>query len=91
MTEAGYKCIEIAKQNGSWTILDDVEELILPLDLKTAFSNNLAAEAHYMTLSKSMKKVLLQWLVLAKRSETRLRRIKEIVALAEEKKLPKIF
>jgi len=25
MQEAGYKSIEIAKENGSWTILDEVE------------------------------------------------------------------
>jgi uncharacterized protein YdeI (YjbR/CyaY-like superfamily) len=28
MTDAGFTSIEIAKQNGSWTILDEVEELI---------------------------------------------------------------
>lgn len=28
MIQAGYESIERAKQNGSWTILDDVEELI---------------------------------------------------------------
>src|SRR5690606_6945779 len=37
MTDAGYKSIEIAKENGSWTILDEVEELIVPDDLEEAF------------------------------------------------------
>jgi uncharacterized protein YdeI (YjbR/CyaY-like superfamily) len=37
MTKAGYKSIEIAKQNGYWTILDEVEELIIPNDLEIAF------------------------------------------------------
>ena len=30
MEEAGYKSIELAKLNGSWRILDEVEELIIP-------------------------------------------------------------
>jgi uncharacterized protein YdeI (YjbR/CyaY-like superfamily) len=30
MTDAGYKSIETAKQNGSWAILDEVEALIIP-------------------------------------------------------------
>jgi uncharacterized protein YdeI (YjbR/CyaY-like superfamily) len=91
MTEAGYTCIENAKKNGSWTILDEVEELLLPLDLDTAFANNRVAKDYYLNLSKSTRKGILQWVVLAKRSETRLRRITEIVALAEQKQVPKIF
>jgi uncharacterized protein YdeI (YjbR/CyaY-like superfamily) len=30
MAEAGLQCIEVAKQNGSWIILDDVEMLVIP-------------------------------------------------------------
>ena len=26
MTEAGLQCVDIAKQNGSWTILDAIED-----------------------------------------------------------------
>ena len=37
MTESGFKSIEIAKQNGSWNILDEVEELIIPKDLIKEF------------------------------------------------------
>ena len=91
MTEAGYKCIETAKQNGSWTLLDEVEELIIPLDLENAFANHPGARDHFLSLSKSIKKAILQWVVLAKRPETRLRRITEIVALAEQKQKPRIF
>lgn len=91
MTDVGYSCIETAKQNGSWTILDEVEELIIPLDLETALANSPGAKEYYLGLSKSVKKAILQWIVLAKRSETRLKRITEIVALAEQKKKPGIF
>jgi uncharacterized protein YdeI (YjbR/CyaY-like superfamily) len=37
MTQAGYESIETAKQNGSWIILDDVEELKIPKDLEQEF------------------------------------------------------
>ncbi len=30
MTEDGFECIEKAKQNSSLTVLDEVEELIIP-------------------------------------------------------------
>lgn len=91
MTEAGYISVETAKQNGSWTILDEVEELVVPLDLETAFANNPDARDYYLSLSKSIRKAILQWVVLAKRSETRIRRITEIVALAEQEQKPRTF
>ena len=91
MTEAGYISIEIAKQNGSWTILDAVEELIIPEDLETALKVKSDAMDYFLSLSKSVKKAMLQWLVLAKRDETRQKRIAEIVELAVKKQKPKQF
>lgn len=35
MTEEGSASIETAKQNGSWTILDEVEELIISADFRS--------------------------------------------------------
>jgi uncharacterized protein YdeI (YjbR/CyaY-like superfamily) len=37
MQKEVYKNIELAKENGSWTILDGVEALIIPEDLKEEF------------------------------------------------------
>lgn len=91
MTEAGYKSIEIAKQNGSWIILDAVEALIIPEDLESAFSEHPGSKAYFLSLSKTIKKMMLQWIVFAKRPETRQKRIKEIAVLAEQKKKPKSF
>ena len=89
MTEAGYKSIEIAKQNGSWTLLDEVEEFIIPKDLDAEFARRPGAKDFYLSLSKSVKKLILQWLVLAKRPETRQKRITEVVEWAEQKLKPK--
>ena len=69
MTAAGFASIEKAKQNGSWTILDDVEELKIPKDLAAAFKSKPGSKAFFLSLSKSVKKVVLQWLVLAKKQK----------------------
>ena len=82
MKEAGLACIDIAKQNGSWTILDEVEALIIPADLSHALSQNPSAENYFLNVSKSVKKIMLSWLVFAKTTETRQKRINEIVESA---------
>lgn len=89
MTEAGLKTIETAKENGSWTILDEVEALIVPADLLQAFEKHEGAESFFVSLSNSRKKILLAWIVFAKRPETRSKRILEIALSAAEKKMPK--
>lgn len=89
MAEAGFKSIEIAKQNGSWTILDEVEALIIPKDLELEFDKNVAAREFYESLSKSARKAILQWIILAKRAETRQARIIEIIEQAVKKQKPK--
>ena len=91
MTKAGFEIIEIAKLNGSWTILDEAEALIIPDDLEIEFQQRPNAKDYFLSLSRSDKRNILQWLVLAKRQETREKRIKEIVELAELKQKPKQF
>lgn len=91
MMQAGLDIIEIAKQNGSWTILDEVEELIIPKDLEKAFKSKAGSKEFFLSLNKSTKKGMLQWLVLAKQAETRQKRIAEIAELASQKLKPKQF
>lgn len=91
MTPAGLAIIEKAKANGSWTILDEVEALIIPPDLEEAFSQKLNAKTYFQSLSRTDQRNILQWLVLAKRPETRQKRIDEIVDLAEQGQKPKQF
>ncbi|PWV46551.1 YdeI family protein [Chitinophaga sp. S165] len=91
MMPAGHQSIEVAKQNGSWSILDDVEELKIPKDLTKAFKTQPGAKEYFMGLSKSVKKSMLQWIVLAKRPETRQKRIEEIAVLAAQQLKPKQF
>ena len=91
ITKAGHESIETAKQNGSWIILDHVEELLIPKDLEKEFKSHRGSKVFFMGLSKSAQKAILQWLVLAKRPETRQKRIAEIAELAAQKLKPKQF
>ena len=89
MTKTGYESVETAKQNGSWTILDEVEELIIPNDLEKAFIKHKGSKDYFLSLSKSSRKMMLSWIVLAKRPETRHKRIDEVVESAEQNLKPK--
>jgi len=91
MTQAGLNIIELAKQNGSWNILDEVEELIIPNDLEKAFNKHKGSKDYFLSLSKSIRKMMLTSLVLARLSETRQKRIDEIAEHAGQNKKPKQF
>ena len=84
MHESGLKSIKIAKENGSWIALDDVENGIIPKDLQLAFNTTKIAFTNYKSFTKGQQKSYLYWLNQAKRDETRQKRIKEIIALCEQ-------
>ncbi|KAB8334740.1 hypothetical protein SD80_006890 [Scytonema tolypothrichoides VB-61278] len=88
MTEAGFKKIEVAKQNGSWTTLDEIEALIIPADLKQALEANETANRYFEAFSNSSKKNILFWINNAKHPQTRLKRIEQTVTSAAENKNP---
>jgi uncharacterized protein YdeI (YjbR/CyaY-like superfamily) len=82
MTAAGLRAIEIAKANGAWTILDDVDAMIIPDDLDLAFAGEPTARANFGRFPPSARKQALYWVKSAKRPETRARRVSEVVRLA---------
>ena len=84
MTPAGFESIEIAKRNGTWSALDEVEELIIPPDLQLLFYKNIAAFENWKNFSRSVKRGILEWILNAKRPETRQKRIAETVELAKK-------
>ena len=91
MAPAGLAIIDVAKQNGSWTILDEVEALIIPSDLEKAFQEHKDSKEYFLGLSKTVKKMMLYWIVSAKRPHTRQKRVDEIAACAGQKQKPKQF
>ncbi len=84
MAPAGLEMIEIAKQKGTWTALDEVENMTIPGDLKEAFDNNTTAFAYWDKFSRSSKRGILEWILNAKKPETRQKRIDKTVTLASE-------
>jgi len=91
MEDEGFKSIEVAKENNTWTISDEVEALVIPDDLKEEFANYEGSMEYFDSISKSVKKGLLYWVVSAKRKETRQKRILEIVENASNNLKPKQF
>jgi uncharacterized protein YdeI (YjbR/CyaY-like superfamily) len=88
MAPAGLEKIKIAKENGSWAILDDIESLIVPEDLKEALSNNSAAQSNFDSFSDSVKKQVLWWVTSARRPQTRSDRIEKVILSAENNEKP---
>ena len=84
MTSAGLKMIELAKENGSWNFLNQVEKLELPIDLEQLFSQNTKALENWNTFSKSSRRGILEWIANAKTPQTRVKRIQETVELASQ-------
>jgi uncharacterized protein YdeI (YjbR/CyaY-like superfamily) len=82
MTAAGLRVIATAKANGAWTILDDVDAMIIPDDLDLAFAGEPTARANFDRFPPSARKQALYWVKSAKRPETRARRVGEVVRLA---------
>ena len=82
MTPSGLEMIELAKSTGTWTALDSIEDLTIPDDLHKLFTKNKKAYANFMLFSSSSKKIILLWILSAKKSETRQQRIEQTVDLA---------
>lgn len=86
MTPAGMAKIELAKQNGSWTALDAIEALEMPLALQKAFSKNKMARKNFEAFPASAKKGIYHWVQSAKTDATRDKRVQETVSKAAEGK-----
>ncbi|MDP9484030.1 MAG: YdeI/OmpD-associated family protein [Chloroflexota bacterium] len=83
MAPAGISAVERAKANGSWTILDAVERLELPDDLEAALETHPPARAHWEAFSRSARRALLAWIALARRPDTRAKRVEATAAAAQ--------
>jgi uncharacterized protein YdeI (YjbR/CyaY-like superfamily) len=91
MAPAGLARMEAARQDGSWTLLDEVEQLVVPADLAAALQAQPPAMAFFASLSRTDRRNLLQWLVLARRADTRQRRLAAIAELAARQQKPTQF
>jgi uncharacterized protein YdeI (YjbR/CyaY-like superfamily) len=74
--------IDLAKKTGTWTALADVQNSVVPPDLQKAFNKNKTAFKNFNSFPPSSKRIILEWILNAKRPETRLQRIRQTVELA---------
>ena len=82
MTKKGLEMIDLAKKTGTWLALKEVQTSILPEDLKLALEKNTKANQNFEKFPPSSKRIILEWILNAKKEETRLKRITETVELA---------
>jgi uncharacterized protein YdeI (YjbR/CyaY-like superfamily) len=77
MTPAGEAKIAIAKANGQWDFLNDVDALIDPPDLTAALKATSTA-AFWAAQPRSIRRGALEWIKTAKTPETRVKRIQDV-------------
>ena len=86
MRDPGRSVIEASKQSGLWNFMDDVDALIKPDDLTTALKNIPPALENFDNFPDASKRFVLRWIKLAKKPETRAKRIEKTAKLAAENK-----
>lgn len=84
MMPAGQKTIDHAKKTGAWEALVDVQNNVIPDDLQKLLNKNKKALKNFLAFPPSSKRIILEWILNAKKPETRENRIKETVKLAAE-------
>ena len=77
MQPAGRSAVEAAKASGMWNVFEDAERLIEPPELANLLDADPAARANWDAFPPSARQMALGWIALAKRPETRQRRISE--------------
>lgn len=79
----GKAMVAEAKARGTWDALNEVEDLIIPEDLATAFATAAGpARKNWDLFPPSTRRGILEWIFNAKRAPTREKRIRETAELA---------
>lgn len=79
MTDAGRAVIAIAKANGSWNSLDDIDAMIVPADLEAALAAHEGAREHFDTRTPSQRRMALAFVTQVKRADLRAARVQRVV------------
>lgn len=78
----GLAVIEAAKADGSFDKLAEIDDLSPPADLAEALAADPRARAAFDGFPRSSRRAILEWILQAKRPETRATRVARTVALA---------
>ena len=87
LAEAGTRIVATAQSNGSWTLYDEVEDLVIPPDLASALADDETAGAYFENFTASAKKNILWWIKSARKPETRAARIARTAELAVQNRM----
>ena len=82
MTPTGQMLIDLAKKTGTWEALADVQKSVIPDDLQKQLNKNKTALKNFLAFPPSSKRIILEWILNAKKDDTRQKRIEETVRLA---------
>lgn len=82
MTPAGRAVVDRAMQDGTWNALDSVEALEEPDDLRRALDRDAQARRNWDAFPRSTRRGILEWILSAKRAETRANRVRQTVEQA---------
>ncbi len=89
MHKSGLDSITKGKESGLWNFMDDVDQLIIPEDLKIALEKQEGAYDFFENINDSSKRFVLRWIKLSKTEKTRTNRIDKICKLSVDgEKLP---
>jgi uncharacterized protein YdeI (YjbR/CyaY-like superfamily) len=84
MTQSGQEMVDLAKRTGSWSVLESVQNSVIPGDLQEQFDKNKSAFDNFQAFPPSSKRIILEWILNAKRPATRKQRISQTVELASK-------
>lgn len=87
MTAAGKAFIDEAKKSGKWDAAAKAD--VIPPDLKKAFSKRKKAFRNFQAFAPSSQRLIIQWIMDAKKPETRKQRIEKTVTLAAQNMIAK--
>lgn len=82
MAPAGLAMVALAKQTGTWTALDEVEAGIIPPDLQEVLAAHPPATSNFDAFPRSARRGILEWIMNAKTTATRRKRMEETAVLA---------
>jgi uncharacterized protein YdeI (YjbR/CyaY-like superfamily) len=77
MTVAGRAAVERARADGSWTLLEPVEDLLVPEDLGVALEARRGAWARWASFPPTAQRAYLLWIATARREATRRARVEQ--------------
>ena len=87
MTEVGLAKVQEAKASGVWDQSDRPSMTWeVPDELERALAKNKKARRYFDQLAPSYRKQFIGWITMAKRQETKARRVRESMALLEQGK-----